>query len=81
MAENNKINVAELLRNCPKGMELDCIMYENCRLVGVEETVLYPIKIICAGITIKLTKEGGYSLSELAKCVIFPKGKEILVRE
>lgn len=25
----NKINIAELLEDCPKGMELDCIIYDN----------------------------------------------------
>ena len=24
-----KINVAELLKDCPRGMELDCTMYED----------------------------------------------------
>lgn len=24
-----KINVAEILRNCPRDMELDCTMYDN----------------------------------------------------
>ena len=32
-----KINVAELLRNCPKGMELDCTMYENVYFGGLSE--------------------------------------------
>ncbi len=25
-----EINIAEILKNCPAGMELDCTMYENC---------------------------------------------------
>ena len=24
-----KINIAELLKDCPKGMELDCILFNN----------------------------------------------------
>lgn len=24
-----RINIAELLRNCPKGMELDCMLWDN----------------------------------------------------
>jgi hypothetical protein len=32
-----KINVAELLKDCPKGMELDCTMYENVYLGEVSE--------------------------------------------
>lgn len=25
----NKINIVELLKDCPQGMELDCTMYED----------------------------------------------------
>ena len=25
----NKINIAELLKDCPQGMELDCTMFDN----------------------------------------------------
>ena len=82
----NKINIAELLKNCPKGMELDCTMFEN---VTFEEVVT---EIDCNGnedidivlLThyndgmvdeIILTEFGTYTYDETAKCVIFPKGK------
>lgn len=26
---NEKINIAELLKDCPSGMELDCIIYDD----------------------------------------------------
>lgn len=56
-------------------MELDCAMYEHCTLVEVNESSLYPIKLTCDGVILLLSKYGGYSQTELAKCVIFPKGK------
>ena len=31
-----KINIAELLKDCPKGMELDCTMFENVTFVRVD---------------------------------------------
>lgn len=71
-----KINIAELLKDCPEGMELDCTMYDGCtfnRLVEYEH--LYPIKVQTPDGQISLNKYGCYSCSEHAKCIIFPKGK------
>ena len=81
-----KINITELLRNCPKGMELDCTMFEN---ITFEEVVTEVdcdgnenISIVLAthyndGMVDKiiLTEYGTYTSDETAKCVIFPKGK------
>lgn len=72
----NKINVAELLKDCPKGMELDCTMYDNARFEQIVEKAVYPIVInIGNANTISLTKEGHWNKFPNAKCVIFPKGK------
>ena len=75
-----KINVAELLKDCPKGMELDCVMFENVTFVRVDMgKKQFPIEIAVSGIRSKyLTKEGCFhdtTLSPESKCVIFPKGK------
>lgn len=81
-----RINVAELLENCPKGMELNCSMFEN---VTFEEVVKETdcdghkdVSIILLthyddGMVdeITLTEYGTYTYDETAKCVIFPKGK------
>ena len=40
---NEKINIAELLKDCPTGMKLDCTMYENVtfnRLQGDEFIII-----------------------------------------
>lgn len=72
----NKINIAELLKSCPKGMELDCTMYEKCTLIEVDNSNSYPIRLrIQDDLILRLSKYGANSQSELAKCVIFPKGK------
>lgn len=67
-----KINIAELLKDCPSGMELDCTMFDNVKFIGVDD------KLICViiGDTYHyLTKFGTWTSDENAKCVIFPKGK------
>lgn len=76
----NKINIAELLKDCPKGMELDCTMFENITFIRVDMSKKqFPIEIALGGIRSKyLTKEGCFYDPELlpeSKCVIFPKGK------
>jgi hypothetical protein len=71
----NKINIAELLKNCPKGMELDCIVYDDCVLEDVLEGDLYPVLIKTPEGTMRLTRYGCFSPSGYSKCVIFPKGK------
>lgn len=76
----NKINIAELLRDCPTGMELDCLMYDNVYFKCIREHAVYPI--VCYTIDSKGETEeitfnwyGKYALLDTAKCVIFPKGK------
>ena len=72
----NKINIAELLKDCPKGMELNCVLFENATFEGIKHDE-YPIivKIKEPPMTLSLTKTGGWNLYNSAKCVIFPKGK------
>lgn len=70
-----RINIAELLKDCPKGMELDCAIYENVTLVEVKEGYDYPIVIETPNGQMLFSKYGCFSKNELAKCVIFPKGK------
>lgn len=72
-----KLNIAEILMDCPKGMELDCTMYDNVTLISVDKKDTdFPIKVsISDGHIITLTKYGQYTIAEFAKCVIFPKGK------
>lgn len=71
-----KINIAELLKDCPKGMELDYALFEDTIFIGVEEDKNYPILIkLKDGSQKRLTKYGGHSNAGYAKCVIFPKGK------
>ena len=68
-------NIAEILKNCPKGMELDCAMWDSVQLKAVMIGNIYPIKIQTPEGIISLTKNGCYSINPHCKCVIFPKGK------
>lgn len=70
----NKINVAELLKDCQKGMELDCVLYEDVTFECILDES-YPIQIQTPEGKMRLSKYGCMSLGTHAKCVIFPKGK------
>lgn len=73
-----KINIADLLKECPIGMELDCSMFEDAKIYKIDDSTEneYPIRIEAKnGYLLDLTKYGTYADVEEAKCVIFPKGK------
>lgn len=76
----NKINIAELLKDCPKGMELDCALYDNVFFDGIDTNNDYfPISLYYKHNNIKtgfsVTKYGTYINHQNTKCIIFPKGK------
>ena len=75
-----KINIAEILKDCPSGMELDCALFENLEFDHIDKDRKYPI--ICRIKTEwdrynvhSFTEYGYYSVEKYSKCVIFPKGK------
>jgi len=72
-----KINIVELLKDCPKGMELDCTICDDVvTLEYIDYDSPYPINVVTKdGFHHKLSKCGEVYKHELAKCVIFPKGK------
>ncbi|MBO7211858.1 MAG: hypothetical protein J6V44_12745 [Methanobrevibacter sp.] len=70
-----KLNIAELLRDCPTGMELDCTICDN---VYLDEVTPHMIKCFSKDNvynTIYFHHDGTYLTNQNAKCVIFPKGK------
>jgi hypothetical protein len=74
----NRINIAELLKDCPKGMELDCALFEGVYLEEIidDDDLDCPVLIKTKeGETWNLTSTGCWDDSPSAKCVIFPKGK------
>lgn len=69
-----KINLVELLKDCPNGMELDCTMFENVSFRGIQNGTSQIMIHTPDGIQF-LNSFGCYHDSYRAKCVIFPKGK------
>ena len=72
----NKINIAELLKDCPLGMKLDCTINDNVKFIKICSSSKYPIILRTKnGYEITLTKYGQVHDMDDSKCVIFPKGK------
>ena len=71
-----KLNIAEILKDCPTGMELDCSIWDNVVFDHIDTTSNYPIYIKKMGGELEyLTEDGHFNFDCDAKCVIFPKGK------
>lgn len=71
---NKNLNLVEILKDCPNGMELDCTMFDNAKFIGVENYE-NPICIRVGNMYLHLTQYGTWNFDENAKCIIFPKGK------
>lgn len=75
----NKINLVEILKDCPSGMELDCALWDSVTFKSIKIGSTYPIIIAHqAGediYTAELTEYGCWNCTPNAKCIIFPKGK------
>lgn len=68
-------NIAEILKDCPEGMELDCVMCYNVTFKRILDGNYYPIQIQTPEGDMQLNQYGCMSFSRHAKCIIFPKGK------
>jgi hypothetical protein len=73
----NKINIAELLKDCPSGLELDCTMYEDVHLDYVDElnNIRCYIQQKFNKTSVVFNQDGTPNSHTKSKCVIFPKGE------
>ena len=70
-----KINIAELLKDCPSGMELDCAICENVYFDKVDSDLIKCFIKNDVYEKIYFYRDGTHISAQNAKCVIFPKGK------
>ena len=69
------LNLVELLRDCPTGMELDSTIFDNITFdyVNTQQNRVYCK--VGKSESVWFTAKGCINLAPSAKCVIFPKGK------
>lgn len=74
----NKINIAEILKDCPKGMKLYSLIYGEVELSLIDDTNdNYPICIKTnLGNLVNFTKDGRYAIRfPTAECLLFPSSE------
>lgn len=73
----NKINIAEILKDCPKGMKLYSPIYGEIELLKVNSNYTYPINItIGIDSTGTFTSDGRlYEQYHSAECILFPSSE------
>lgn len=73
-----KLNIAEILKDCPKGMELDSPLFDDVHFDFIDDVcdiINCYIQDSTKKTGISFSKYGCYSSISKSKCVIFPKGK------
>jgi hypothetical protein len=72
-----KINIAEILKDCPPGMELNCLMYEDVYFDYVDEfnNIHCYIQQEFNKTSAIFNQDGTPNSDIKSKCVIYPKGK------
>lgn len=74
----NKINIVEILKDCPKGMKLYSLIYGEVELSLIDDTNdNYPICIKTnLGSLVNFTKDGRYAIRfPTAECMLFPSSE------
>lgn len=74
----NKINIAEILKDCPKGVKLYSLIYGEAELSLIDDTNdNYPICIKTnLGSLVNFTKDGRYAIRyPTAECLLFPSSE------
>lgn len=75
---NNNINIAEILKDCPKGMKLYSLIYGEVEFSLIDDTIdNYPICIKTnLGSFVNFTKDGRYAIRfPTAECLLFPSSE------
>lgn len=71
---NNNINIAEILRDCPKGTKLYSPVFGNVRLARLLDGVEYPIYVVNKNMVKNLFSKDGLYITDFpdAECQLFP---------
>lgn len=75
--ENNKINIAEILKDCPKGTKLYSPIFGKEELVNINDKERYQIHVKDGSGNIQAFTENGYFITDYndVECLIFPSSK------
>lgn len=73
MEKNNNINIAEILKYCPKGTKLYSTIFGEVTFDSIDIDEKYPIVVYkLDGMKTSFTEEGHYTEYPNSECVLFP---------
>lgn len=73
---NNKINIAEILKDCPKGTKLYTPLFGEVTFDSIDIDEKYPIVVYkLDGMKTSFTEEGHYTEYPNSECVLFPSSE------
>lgn len=68
----NKINIAEILKDCPKGTKLYSPLYGECKLERIHNELKKIIVSTSDGMVISFYSDGKYFQIDNSECMLFP---------
>ena len=76
-AEQPKLNLCEILRDCPKGTKLYSTVLGYVIFQGIVEGAVYPIVVICKnGVNEDFTADGKMFIDFDGECTLFPSKEQ-----
>lgn len=76
MEKNNNINIAEILKDCPKGTKLYSTVFGEVTFDSIDIDEKYPIVVYkLDGMKTSFTEEGHYTGYPNSECVLFPSSE------
>lgn len=73
---NKKLNLVEILKDCPKGTKLYSTIFGEIEFGFIEDNSIYPIVLILNGGHEYLTSEGKLFNQFDGECILFPSREE-----
>ena len=74
---NEKLNLVEILKNCPEGTDLYSIIFGEVKFNKIEEDHKYPITFtINSGEVTGVTSEGRHFVDYNGECTLFPSKEQ-----
>ena len=76
MEKNNNINIAEILKYCPKGTKLYSTAFGEVTFDSIDIDEKYPIVVYkFDGMKTSFTEEGHYTVYHNSECLLFPSSE------
>ena len=75
--ENKKLNLCEILKDCPKGTKLWSPVWGNVTLIQINDISLFPIVLSADGFNnVSLHSDGRMYAVKESECILFPSKEQ-----